>query len=43
MSRQGDIILEKHSLNKLAEKYGSQLPCVRLVGTFRDEGYLYFL
>jgi hypothetical protein len=44
MGRQADIVLEKHSLNKIKEAFGpKELPCVNLVGTFKDQFNLYFL
>jgi len=38
MNRAPDILMEKHSLNKLWEAYGESdhVPCVKLIGTFRD-------
>ena len=41
--------MEKHALNKLLEIYGksadsgNNLPCVKLIGTFKDNESLYFL
>jgi hypothetical protein len=43
MGREGDIMLEKHSLNKLKNTYPNSLPSVRLIATFKDTFNLYFL
>lgn len=44
LRRETDIILEKHSLNKLKETYGeAEMPCVKLFQTFKDYENLYFL
>ena len=47
MNRETDILLEKHSLNKIKEKYGDddikEMPTVKLVATFKDDLNLYFL
>jgi len=47
MNRETDILLEKHSLNKIKEKYGNgdlqQMPTVKLIATFKDDLNLYFL
>jgi hypothetical protein len=43
MRRETDIILEKHSLNKLKETYADDMPCVKLYQTFKDQFNLYFL
>ena len=43
-NRQADILMEKHALNKLRDVYKDQtLPCVKLIGTFKDQVNLYFL
>ena len=34
--------MEKHSLNKIKTSY-VELPCVKLIGTFKDQSSLYFL
>jgi len=34
--KETDILMEKHALNKLKEKYQDNLPCVKLIGTFKD-------
>ncbi len=31
MRRETDILLEKHSLNRLKEAYGDDMPCVKLL------------
>ena len=42
-------MMEKHALNKLKTVYGDasknyeDLPCVKIIGTFKDESNLYFL
>jgi len=45
-----DILMEKHSLNKVYDHYGKiknlkddDLPTVKLISTFKDESNLYFL
>jgi hypothetical protein len=45
MRRETDIILEKHSLNKIKETYlgKENMPCVELLQTFKDFENLYFL
>ena len=43
MRRETDILLEKHSLNKLRDTYGGDLPCVKLIATFKNDINLYFL
>lgn len=44
MRRENDILLEKHSLNKIKEAYGlNDLPVVHLIATFKDDINLYFL
>ena len=43
MQRETDVIMEKHALNKLKELYSTDMPTVKLIGTFKDEMHLYFL
>jgi len=45
LRRETDILLEKHSLNKIREAYSDRkaLPSVKLIATFKDAGSLYFL
>jgi serine/threonine protein kinase len=44
LRKETDILMEKHALNKLYDTYKeSSLPCVKLVGTFKDSENLYFL
>ena len=43
MRKETDILMEKHALNKLAERHPEDLPCVKLIGTFKDAEHLYFL
>ena len=45
LRKETDIIMEKHALNKLKQTYGtgSELPCVRIVNTFKDQFNLYFI
>jgi serine/threonine protein kinase len=43
MRRENDILLEKHSLNKIKEKYSKEMPSVKIIATFKDEVNLYFL
>ena len=45
MNRTADILMEKHALNKLWNAYGKEgrMPCVKLIGTFKDQFNLYFL
>lgn len=43
MKREADIFMEKHTLNKLSDKYGVNSPSVKLVATFKDQFQLYFL
>lgn len=43
MRRENDILLEKHSLNKIKEKYSKEMPSVRILATFKDPINLYFL
>lgn len=43
LRKETDILMEKHALNKLAELYPEELPCVKLIGTFKDAEHLYFL
>ena len=45
MNRETDILLEKHSLNKIKDKYGDdeEMPTVKLIATFKDDLNLYFL
>ena len=44
LRKETDILMEKHALNKLYDTYkGAGLPCVKLVGTFKDTENLYFL
>jgi len=44
LRRETDIILEKHSLIKLRDFYkNNDLPCVKLLETFKDGENLYFL
>jgi hypothetical protein len=45
MNRETDVLLEKHSLNKIKEKYidDEEMPSVELVATFKDDLNLYFL
>ncbi len=40
LRKETDIIMEKEALNKLASKYKEDdiLPCVKLIGTFRETG-----
>ena len=35
--------MEKHALNKLVQLYEGDLPCVKLIATFKDQMSLYFL
>ena len=43
--KETDILMEKHALNKLKEKYSSRgyLPCVKILNTFKDDSNLYFI
>jgi len=44
LRKETDILMEKHALNKLYDKYhDTGLPCVKLIGTFKDSENLYFL
>jgi len=44
LRKETDILMEKHALNKLYDAYKEAgLPCVKLVGTFKDTENLYFL
>jgi serine/threonine protein kinase len=45
MRKETDILMEKHALNKIKEKYPSdeELPSVKLLGTFKDAANLYFV
>ena len=43
MRRENDILLEKHSLNKIKENYEKEMPTVRILATFKDPLNLYFL
>ena len=45
LRKETDILMEKHALNKLYDRYHStgELPCVKLIGTFKDTENLYFL
>lgn len=44
LRKETDIIMEKHALNKIKETYaGEELPCVRLLNTFKDMTSLYFV
>ena len=44
LRKETDILMEKHALNKLKEKYGEkEMPCVKLIGTFKDHENLYFI
>ena len=36
LRKETDILLEKHSLNKLQKAYADSMPCVRLLQTFSD-------
>ena len=40
LRKETDIMMEKEALNKLASKYKEDdiLPCVKLIGTFRETG-----
>jgi hypothetical protein len=41
--------MEKHALNKILENHKAkglaweELPCIKLIGTFKDQSNLYFL
>jgi len=42
--KETDILMEKHALNKIWERYGKEeMPSVKLVGTFKDSENLYFI
>ena len=49
LRKETDIMMEKHALNKLKSAYADlektykNLPCVKIIGTFKDESNLYFL
>lgn len=43
LRREIDILMEKHALTKVKDKYKTDLPTVRLITTFKDPGSLYFL
>ena len=44
LRKETDILMEKHALNKLRERYGEkEMPNVKLVGTFKDMENLYFI
>jgi hypothetical protein len=50
MRKELDILMEKHSLNKIVEHYikklgwkDDELPVVKLIGTFKDMENFYFL
>lgn len=44
LRKETDILMEKHALNKLKERYGEkEMPSVKLVGTFKDIENLYFI
>ena len=43
MKRETDVIMEKHALVKIRELYSTDMPTVKLIGTFKDELHLYFL
>ena len=44
LRKETDILMEKHALNKLIGRYGEkEMPCVKLVGTFKDHENLYFV
>ena len=44
LRKETDILMEKHALNKLRERYGEEgMPCVKLIGTFKDTENLYFI
>lgn len=43
LRREPDIILEKHSLNKIYAAFKDDMPCVKLYTTFKDESNLYFV
>lgn len=49
LRKETDIMIEKHTLNRIYEHYhalgfsNSDLPCLKIIGTFKDEASLYFL
>lgn len=43
LRKETDILMEKHALNKLKEKYQTDMPSVKLIGTFKDMDNLYFI
>jgi serine/threonine protein kinase len=43
LRKETDILMEKHALNKLRDRYNKEMPCVKLIGTFKDEENLYFV
>ena len=44
LRKETDIMMEKEALNKLGSKYkGEDMPSVKLIGTFREGGQLYFI
>lgn len=48
MNRETDVLMEKHSLNKIRQKYWDEqnpdeMPTVKLIATFKDDINLYFL
>lgn len=44
LRKETDILMEKHALNKIYERYkDTELPCVKVIGTFKDTENLYFL
>lgn len=49
LRKETDILMEKHVLNKVLEHNRSKglkdhdLPCLKIIGTFKDEINLYFI
>jgi serine/threonine protein kinase len=43
LRKETDILMEKHALAKLRDRYREASPCVKLIGTFKDGGSLCFL